>query len=623
MAQFSARRTTGSASFWAFSTPPTYIDEVRSSWTFGLLLLVLGCGSGDRAPHLIELQGLEPRHLEVGDRMRVTGSGFPEGRPATVTLRGEVRRAGEVPRASVTLTSDAEQVAPHALELPISAELAGKLCGAPSARHATFRGDVEVSFSPQTASGLPVIGRLDGVVIDFVPSTRDDNDLVALRGDGARFARFLGIGLNAAADGLQVTSVEPQGRAARGNLAVGDVISELDGVVVRGIADFIPPPNAKSSQVLLRRGPDSLALRVDSSGFRYSAPETLLPTLFVFGVLLGSFALILSPLGRWFTLFERRLGERLQRSTGAPPRARSVQVLRSLLAEQLPESVLPYLALVGASLLFSLLALFRSVIWLELDVVLVPAVTLSGLFVSAFIAGDGGSWKLGAGLSRALTILLFNVPLVLFIGVTAWWAGSLRVSDVVALQGPWPWQWAVFQNPVLGVLALMALASQVSSARDTQPSTSPERPRQRALALAAFVHMLGVTGLIALLGLGGPELPLARTSGWTLGAGVVLTLTKASLLVGCVALLRWIFGSTDVVRARRGALGWLVLPSATGVGLMAMFTAIGPGPLSGTLRQALPASFFGSCLVAAAWIFGRVARAARGPSAQLRIQSWL
>lgn len=555
--------------------------------------------------------------------MRLTGSGFPEGRPATVTLRGEMRRAGELPRAAISVSAEAEQVAPHALELPINAELAAKLCGAPNARHATFRGDVEVSFSPQTASGLPVVGRLDGVVMDFVPSARDDSDLAALRSDGARFARFLGVGLSVAAEGLQLTAVEPQGRAARANLAVGDVISELDGVVVRGVSDFIPPPNAKSSLLLLRRGPDSLALRVDSSGFRYSAPETLLPALFGFGVLLGGFLLMLSPLGRWLALFERRIAERLQRSAGAAQSTRPLVALKSLLAEQLPESFLPYLALVGASSLFSLLSLYHSVIWLELDVVLLPAVTLSGLCVSALIAGDEAHWSLRAGLSRALSVLLFNVPLLLFILVTAWWAGSLRVSDVVALQGAWPWQWAVFQNPLLGLLAAMTLLSQVANARETESTLLAQRPRQRALALSAFVHLLSATGLIALLGLGGPALPWARTSAWALGTGVVLTLTKASVLVGCVALLRWTFGALDVVQSRRGALAYLVLPSLLALGLMAAFSAIGTGPLLGTLRQAVAQALFGSCLAAAGWTAWRVVRTARTPTAQLRIQSWL
>ncbi|MGC4090292.1 MAG: hypothetical protein QM756_20925 [Polyangiaceae bacterium] len=167
------------------------------------LLLALGCGSSDRAPHLIELTGAEPRHLEVGDRMRLTGSGFPEGRPASVTLRGELRRSGELPTASVNVNADAEQVAPHAVELPITSELVRKLCGGVSARHATFRGDVEIAFTSQSKSGLPVMGRLDGVVIDFVPNERDEAAMQSLRADGLRFARFLGVTLGAAADGLR------------------------------------------------------------------------------------------------------------------------------------------------------------------------------------------------------------------------------------------------------------------------------------------------------------------------------------------------------------------------------------------------------------------------------------
>lgn len=556
--------------------------------------------------------------------MRLTGSGFPEGRPATVTFRGETRRAGEVPRPSTSVSADAEQVAPHALELPITAELAGKLCGAGTPRHATFRGDVEVSFSPQSASGLPVMGRLDGVVIDFVPALRDDAELKALRGDGQRFARFLGVGVITGASGLQVTQVEPQSRAARANLVVGDVIQELDGVVVRGVSDFIPPPNAKSSLVVVRRGPDSLAVRVDSSGFRYSAPETLLPGLFVAFVLLGSFVLAASPAGRWLSLFERRLSERLRASRSNATARPALDALRSLLAEQLPESFLPYLAIVGFCALFSMLSLSKSVIWLELDVLLLPAATLSALSVSAFLAGRGERWTLRGALQQMGAVLLFNAPLALFILVIGWWAGSLRVSDVVGLQGPWPWQWAVFRNPLLGVLALMSLLSRVPSSRDREsgPASAPNT-RQRALSLSAFIHTLCSCGFIALVGFAGPALPFSNASVWALGLSVVLTLTKALSLVAFIALLRWTLGVRDMASGARGALLGLVLPSIGAVGVMAGISALGGGPVVGTLSQALPASLFSSCVLVCGWVAMRIARGARTPSAELRIQSWL
>lgn len=562
--------------------------------------------------------------------MRLTGSGFPEGRPASVTLRGEVRRAGEVPRTDVVVSAEAEQVAPHALELPIDAELAAKLCGGASARHGTFRGDVEVSFSPQSASGLPVVGRLDGVVIDFVPVERDEASDAkrALRGDGARFARFLGITLGATAEGLQLTAVEPHGRAARANLAVGDVIQELDGMVVRGVADFIPPPNAKSSLVVMRRGSEPLALRVDSSGFRYSSPETLVPALVVFGALFATFMALCSPLGRWLTRFERRLSERLRSepsAAGAKQAPSAARAFKALLGHQLPESFLPYLALVGACAVFSLLALSRSVIWTELDALLLPAVTLSGLCVCAFLAGDAAPWSLRSGLLRAVCVLLFNLPLALFILATASWAGSLRVSDVVGAQGPWPWQWAVCQSPVLGMLALMSLLSRVASVRaSAELSRSlPNTARQRALELSAWAHTLCVTGLLALLGFGGAALPFTHVSAWAMALGVVLTLGKACGLLLFVAVLRWMFGSTDVVQSARGALLFLVLPSGLALAAGVVFAGLGRGPTFGTVAQALPATAFVTLLAISVWLGWRVFRGARTQTPELRIQSWL
>ncbi|MGC4090293.1 MAG: hypothetical protein QM756_20930 [Polyangiaceae bacterium] len=423
--------------------------------------------------------------------------------------------------------------------------------------------------------------------------------------------------------------MEPQGRAFRANLSAGDVIRELDGVVVRGASDFIPPPNAKSSLLLLQRGPDSLALRVDSSGYRYSSPDTLLPSLFAIGLLLAVFGVVQSPLGRWLSLFERRLSERLRESrVTASVVRRDVPLWRafkSLLAQQLPESFLPYLVVVGASSLFSLLSLSKSVIWAELDVVLLPAVTLTGLFVNAFIAGGSGAWTLRGGLARAFSVLLFNVPFALWIVATAWWAGSLRVSEVVGLQGAFPWQWAVFKSPVLGVLTLTSLLARVATVRPSfgLSRREPESTRQRALSLTAFAHTSCVTGMLALLGFGGYALPFAHTSAPAAALSVALMLGKAAVLMLLIAFLRWVFGAIDVVTAARGGFVWLVLPSLGALGLAASFAALGGGPTLATLAQGVPPTAFVASLVLTVWVFTRVARAARTPLSSLRIQSWL
>jgi hypothetical protein len=601
---------------------------VRRLLCLAICWLVFACGSGPRGPNLVEISELGPRHVEVGDRVRVTGSGFPEGRPATLTLRGELLRAGDAPRSDVTLTAPALLVAPHALEFTVTRELAAALCGAPAQRHSTFRGDVEVAFSPQTSAGTPVIGRLDGVVLDVMPELSAEEASRALSADGARFAQFLGLQGVPSEDGLRIAAVEPQSRAARAGLTDGDVVLSVDGVIVRGLSDFIPPPNAKSSLLVIRRGPDQLPVRVDASGFRYSAPETLLPALVLVGAVVLSFLLLFSPFGRGIAFFERRLCERLwqRRAFVASRRSALPKAFVRALADELPDTFLPYVALVASSALLALLSLGKSLVVAELDLLVVPAGTLSGLLLTAlFSGGADGVWSFRRGLSRALALLLLNFPLAALVLGAAFWAGSLRPSDIVGLQGAWPWQWAAFRSPLLGVLGLLALVALVPAVRP-----APVLPRrveltrwQRILDLVAWVHQLSATGIIALIVFGGFQAPLSGSSTFALIVGALLSLAKAWLLIAGIALLRWALGGIDVMSVRRAVLIGLVVPSALSLAISLALRAVSVGPVLGTLESTLAPMLCATLVVLLSWVGRRVAHILVQPNPDLGVQPWL
>jgi hypothetical protein len=601
---------------------------VRRLSLLGSCLLLCACGSGTRGPNLVEISELGPRHVEVGDRVRLTGSGFPEGRPATVTLRGELLRAGDAPKGGVTLVTGAQLVAPHALEFPLTPQLAAKICGAPGERHSTFRGDVEVAFSPQTAAGTPVVGRLDGVVLDVMPETSAEEASRALQADGARFASFLGLVTAPSEDGLRIASVTPQSRAARAGLTDGDVVLGVDGVVVRSLSDFIPPPNAKSSLLVLRRGPDQLPVRVEADGFRYSAPETLVPALSLVGTVVASFLMLFSSFGRGIAFFERRLYERIwqRQRFAAGTRPTFGKALLRALGDELPDSFLPYVALVASSVLLALLSLGKSLVVAELDLLVVPAGTLSALLLTALLSGGAdGPWSLRRGVARASSLLLLNLPLGALVLCAAFWAGSLRPLDIVALQGPWPWEWAAFRSPVLGGLGLLAVASLVPAVRPVP--ALPTRPRpsraQRLLDFAAWVHQLSATGVVALVVLGGFQAPPGLGSAWVLAFGALLSLAKAWALIAGIAFLRWALGAVDVVSVRRAIFLGLVLPSLFALGLSLAVRNVPVGPVLGTLESTVAPVLCATVVVLLVWVGRRVAHALCLPSQDLGVQPWL
>jgi len=566
--------------------------------------------------------------------VRIAGTGFPEGRPATVTLKGELLRAGEAPRRDAALTLTARRVAPHALEFAFTPELAQRLCGNTDARHTTFRGDVEVLFSSQSSLRGGVTGRLEGVVLDAAPEARAEVALATLSAEGERFAEFLGVSLVAAPQGLQIAAVRPGSRATRAHLAIGDVVRELEGMAVRNAADFIPPPNARVSRIKVLRGPDEMSLLVDSMGFRYSSPQTLTPSLVLFVFGLSVFLLLYSPLGRGLSRLERRLLTRVfemrQQQSGSteprraarPPAEDSLPqaIWRGFLA-QLPDSFLPYLAFVTVSASLSLSALGKSVLLADVDLFALPAASLIACVLTALTAGPKP--YLREGLVRALSVACLNLPWFALALAVAWSSGSLRPTEVVATQGPWPWQWSAFQNPLIGLLTIACIVAQVPKARPVSPFGDTGARGGRALSLAASVHALTTSGFLSLVAFGGHALPWEARGLGLQALGALCVLSKAWSVLGVIWLLRWCVGDVDAVTVRRSALYILAIPSwfvALGVILGSRFVH---GPVLAALAHATAPALFGGALLTLGVMVYRIQRGIRAAVADTGIQPWL
>jgi hypothetical protein len=100
---------------------------VRGSWSLvarGVVLLALECAAGcelhDASPNLLEVTDLNPHSLEVGDRLTLNGSGFPEGRTARISFHGDVFRAGQTPLHDVTIVAPAAASEPHSITVTLS-----------------------------------------------------------------------------------------------------------------------------------------------------------------------------------------------------------------------------------------------------------------------------------------------------------------------------------------------------------------------------------------------------------------------------------------------------------------------------------------------------------------------
>ena len=253
----------------------------------GLCGLSVACDARDSSPNLLEVTDLNPRSLEVGDRLTLTGSGFPEGRAAKVSFQGDVFRAGQAPLRDVTIVATAAASDPHSIAITLNNELAREFCGAGDAVHATFRGATAAAFQARESGAPPVRGILEGVVLDVNPASISKAALAAHEAEAQRFAEYAGMAVvhSEERDVLLIDTVDPDGRASRAGLLPGDALLELDGVRLASLSDLIPPPRARLSHVLVRRGDEKTpsTFGLDVSGFQPGSPSELAPAATLLG----------------------------------------------------------------------------------------------------------------------------------------------------------------------------------------------------------------------------------------------------------------------------------------------------------------------------------------------------
>jgi NADH-quinone oxidoreductase subunit H len=598
--------------------------RVPALFVVGLAVAVVSCAPRERAL-LVELSEVSPRSVEVGDRLRITGSGFPEGRPATVVLRGDASRAGEPVAEDVEITTEARLVAPHALEVQVTPELAAAICDRADPRHTTLRADLEVRFASFRGPRTSVTGRLEGVTLDVVPEERSETSLALLRKEGTRFANFLGADVTRSEEGVTVTAVAEKSRASRAGLLPGDVVLELDGLLVHGLADFVPPPNSRATRLSVRRGLETFTLTAESAGFRFTSPASLTHAVALVMAVVFVFGLFASPFGRLLGLLERRLVERLRdRETSGRKRSPLLGALREL-SRQLPSSLGRHLALVSVTAVLMLIAFGQSVVDSEVDLVILPLVTLTGLLTVTLLAGGGEARpRLLSALGRALAVLLHQIPLIVALALSLLTTGSFRAQDIVRSQGAWPWQWHLVSTPWLALAAMLAFAGQVPFARPVGSSLSnpPVGWRTRALDVAQWTHELVVCGLFALTLLGG----------WAPGgsgalaadmAGAAILLCKTWTLLLGIALVRWTLGPLDAVRVLSSAVFWFSLPSLALLTLALILRRLPATAANAAFGHQGAWALLAAIVLALAWLMHRVARQARNQSVELRVLPWV
>jgi hypothetical protein len=596
-----------------------------------LALLGLAACQSSRGPALVQVTGVVAQELREGDTLELRGQPFPEGRPVDVTFRGEVRRPGATGRTAFELTLPGKSASTHAVTVPITRQVERAMTGTEGARHATFRGSIEVSFRPRVAGTPPVTGELAEAVLDFVPAEEDATLAAAREEKGRAFAAFAGLLLERRDGVLVVEGVMPDSPAERAGVSAGDRLLELDGVRLLELSDLVPAAEARVSEVAIERAGVKTRLPLDVARFEPIAAGKLAPLAGIVLSLALLFGIVASPFGRGLSLLEWRLAERLRAAQRKAPRfghASRRSPFAGALTAALPASVGPYVAVVAAFAVVTALGFGRPLVARELDLVVVLVAAYAALGLSALLFGARGERGVVARLRRVLLVVVQALVAFSAFGSVVLTTGGLGADELALTQGPWPWEYSVLRGPLplfsFAILALSLVPEVARGPSEPGAKLTSGHGRLRGLPeIVASAQLVLVSGVAALAFLGG-----ARSGGDRGGSvvsliGIALLLLKTVGVSGLVLLGRRALGPFDLADARGPLLARLLPAALVCLGTSVVLRRVASDTFRAGLERSAAACFVALALVLLLLVARRAVAGVRQRSAEPGLNPWI
>lgn len=611
----------------------------------GLLWLCPACQIAATQTSLLTLSGISPKELGGGDELEIDGNGFPEGKPARVAFHGDLFRPGIQVERDVEIVARTTTSSARSLAVTMTEELRDAFTGkGEQARHTTFRGNLEVSFSPKKAGAPPIVGTLSDVVLDIEAPLVSEALQRQREQDADAALRFLGVTLQGTDFGQCCFVASAEGKTQAIGIAPGDRIIDLDGVTVRTGTDLVPSGHHRVARLSYQRGGKGPVITrdLDVQGFRSAAPRELGPALGLIGFFASCVLLTRTRISRPFQWLAWWLAVRLRESQTTTRRVLDPRNLRRGLqamghgSSQLSEGwrVLSILSLVAMSALGTLAGLRIDWASAELDLPLWFVLQSVSVIWSAMLArlGEHSRYTLPA-LKAALMTVLYQLPLLALTSVVVLLTGSLRLWDIAMAQGSSPLGGYCLTSPallLLTALSVFALVPNVSAA-DSEPESDSRwlrRMNRISHVLAGTFHLWSSALLISLLAFGGFHVPVldqtrqASSHAWQI-LGVALWFLRAALVVLTVVGLRWITGQLSLRDALPTMLRYGVGLTVVGViGTLAWSYAVHRFAL-GWLENVAAWLLFSLLAVSAGHVIERAVRLAGSQRAELLPNPWI
>ncbi len=386
---------------------------------------------------------------------------------------------------------------------------------------ATFRGELHVSF-PGARPGATVSGHREGLVLDFMPSTRERLERSLEDSQrGRSVADRLGLAFSdeePEEGGLVVVRVTPGSVADRMGVKADDRVVAMDGLHLYTVADLLPPPGMQKTELEILRGDATTPAILQIPLFVASDA----PSAFAVGmaIVLGLLLLVLL-----FVAPTARLSAFLARRPPFDPEATLVWLFgEELPAETRREKVRKALILgvgiVGASACFAGVAGVARFLESGFGIGILLTASLA-LRLTARLFGDG---KDEEHEGKLLPFFVAGTPLTIAVTAMSLLVGTGHLQEVHRAQGGLPWEWLVFRNPI--AFALFPVFAATALGR-----VEPVGTQNAVSKVAARGHLLVVSCLGAALFLGGWNAPFGSAAHAAV-LGIVLYVAKCWALLG-------------------------------------------------------------------------------------------
>ncbi len=481
------------------------------------LLIALSSCSEPVDAALLHLDGLDAERLEPGAVVRVSGRGFPTGRSGTVRLSGTAHRPGEAP-TSVAAVVEARADNENRLHFVVGEPMLARLGG-----HGTVTGALRVEFPGD--EGAIVSGELHDLTLVVRPGGFGElSGVLSRERSGAALLAHLGVTPQDEVEergGVVIETFTPGSLADHAGVRKRDRIVGLGAMVVDDIGDLVPPPRARSIELILERRGLSQPIHVPVA----LSPAATGPTArSSWGASLAvGFAFVLlflvSPVARLTTRFWRAL------RTAGPSIGTALLGVSALPQEAtLPRRLvrfawllIAYLALVVA---FGVLPFTARVLPGSIDAAVLATATV-GLAVAVTVASLSSKHSLAARIRQILWTSAAALPAIVAVAAVALPAGSFRLEAISAAQGGEPWAWAGFSSLPAFIGLVAGFVSLVVVPSNVGPGPAPQVLDRVRLFIGA--------SLFTVVFLGGFSLPFH--TGDPLLAGPVVRVSAALYFV--------------------------------------------------------------------------------------------